>query len=548
MSPLPDHAETAALDAFLNAALREDALPGARLSEGRLTLPMPQGKELVIPVRARSEFRCRFGPGVVLSDGKGPQTLPVDRVLARLCQSFDIVFADRVGDSLAALRRAPAETCPAEEWNFQAAEQALKFGHPVHPNPRSRDEMNETDARLYAPEFGAQFPLCWLGVLRDALCFSPNAQARLRILAKADGAPAPRNGHVAVPIHPWQAGRPAVVDAVRSTGAVVLGSGTGRWTATASMRALHSWTAPAMLKCSLNLRLTNSVRVLKYHEILRGVEISGILDGPPGAEIRSAFPALHILRESDFAALRGPTGPIPETFVALRDNPFRNPTRPGPVMMASLCEVSAQGVSHLGAMIARLGHLSGRHWFRRFLDVAIWPVLELRARWGLLFGAHQQNMMIGLDNGWPAAVWLRDCQGTGHLDSFHAALSPWLGAPEVSAGNVVSADLGDDLLTYYVVVNNVMNTLAALVLDGLSAEAELIGEWHAFLVAARSATPGERVIYDKLIDSETLACKGNFDTSRRGINEADGDADGQLATFLALPNPVQTLIRQEAPA
>lgn len=528
------------LDAFLNAALREGVLPAARLDQTVLRIPTERG-ELVIPVAGRASFYWRFGPGLTLAG----QPCRVAEGLALLAEPFGGAFARRVGDSLRAIRQAsalPNPEAPAR-WNFQQAEAAMKYGHPVHPNPRSRDEMGARDASRFAPEFGAGFALTWLAAPRDGIVASTHALARLARLADTDGAPKARDPDlIRLPIHPWQA--QVQSDRIAGAGAQVLGKGGGEWRATASMRTLHGWHADMMLKFSLSLRLTNSTRVLQPREMRRGADLAVLLDGAIGQELRSRFPQMHILREADHAALADAGGTIAETLISLRDNPFRDPLARGPVMLGSLCE-NAPGRG--SALMRLIGRGDARGWFRRFLQVAILPLLEVRATHGLLFGAHQQNMMIGLDDaGAPSSVWLRDCQGTGHIDSFHPALARHCADLGRDAENIVPAALGDDLLTYYVVVNGVMHLLSTLVLDGLADEGDLLRDWRDFLTAARQDSRGEHVLYDRLLEGRELACKGNFDTSRRGVNEADGGGSGQLASFLTLPNPILTLERKPA--
>lgn len=542
-----------ALDAFLNSAFREARLEAARFEGESLVFRDPHGHDVRVPVRARSRFRCLFdGPIHRCEDGVD-RMVPIAALLGELSVPGGAVFRDRVLDSLAAIRRAPAAPTHADVWSFIEAEQALKTGHPLHPNPRSRDGMTAGDAARYAPEQEGRFALVWLRADRSIVGTAGGSASRLAELAASEGIAPAEGGDVRLPWHPWQAERLLAREDVRDHVAAgrleVLGPGRDGWAATSSMRTVHAWHAPFMLKVSLSLRLTNSVRVLDTRDVARGLQISELLGTALGAELRAAFPTLRILAEPGFVALRDATGRlIEETLVVLRENPFRDPGRPGPVMLASLCEPPVDGPSPLGALIGRLAAggeaaSTARAWFERFLDVAILPLLEIRARYGLLFGAHQQNIMIGLRDGWPCAVRIRDCQGTGHLAGFHDRLTAFLPGLGDGAENVVDAALGDGLMTYYVVVNGVFNTIATLVLDGLVAEHALLETWRRFLERARAATPGETALYDLLLEAPALDCKGNFATSLSGVNEADGDARGQLASFLALPNPLTEMER-----
>lgn len=538
--------DRAALDAFLNAALREGRLDGAVFDHDHLRFRDKTGERYAVTVRARSSFRCLFDTPILAGKGPAARPISVETLLARL-SGGDAVFQARVLDSLAAIRRAPPAPALAERWNFAEGEQALKAGHSHHPNPRSRDGMSEADAARYAPELGGRFRLLWLRVDPEVVAAPPETLPLLERLAEADGAPPMDLPGARIPWHPWQAEQlrqhPTVAAQIAAGRLVPLGPGGGLWTATSSMRTLHNWSAPFMLKVSLNLRLTNSIRTLSGREVARGLQVSALLGSALGAELRAAFPSLRFLGEPGFATLRDDAGGmLADAIVVLRDNPFRDERQPGPVMLASLCEAPPAGPSPLGALIGRLAgggdtETIACRWFAQFLDVAILPLLEIRARYGLLFGAHQQNLLLDLERGWPAQAWVRDAQGTGHIADFHDRLTE--ACPSLGEGteNVVTAALGDELASYYIVVNSVLNTLATLVLDGLAAEGALLGLWRERLERARAATPGDPRLYDRLLTAPTLTCKANFATSLSGVNEADGGAEGQLATFLTIPNP-----------
>ncbi|QPH55599.1 IucA/IucC family protein [Pontivivens ytuae] len=530
-----------ALDAFLNSALREGWLRKTSQDQGQLAFRDPSGREVRAGLRAASRLRYLFDGTLCRRTPNGWEAVEAETLLADLAGQVGDTFQDRVLDSLAAIRRAPPQRGDVNSWTFIAAEQALKAGHPFHPNPRSRDEMSAEDAARFAPEQEGQFALRWIAARPELLTLSSGAAPLLRLLAKADLGSVPSDA-VPLPWHPWQAQRlrqrPEVARMVEQSVLWDLGPGRSDWAATSSMRSLHAWHAPYMVKTSLSLKLTNSVRDLSLREVRRGVHVSDLLQSDIGAEIEQAFPDLHILGEPAYVALRGTNGIVDASMVVLRDNPFRDAGTTGPVLLAALCEAKPNGSSPLGTMVARIGQGAARHWFERFLEVAIRPVLELRARYGLLFGAHQQNLMIELSNGWPSAVWIRDCQGTGHLESFHDKLTA--ACPGIGEGteNVVNAELGDGLLIYYVVVNSVFNTLSTLVLDGLAQEDDLLSTWRQFLERERERTPGDPSLYGRLLTRPTLTCKGNFSTSMSGVNEADGDARGQLAAFFELPNPI----------
>ena len=161
-----------ALDAFLNAALREGRLEGAAFDNGWLRFRDRTGEPFSVRVRARSSFRCLFDTPILAGGGADAQPISIEVLLATLSGS-DATFQARVLDSLAAIRRTPPAPALTERWNFIEGEQALKAGHSHHPNPRSRDGMSEADAARYAPELGGRFRLLWLRADPDALAAPP---------------------------------------------------------------------------------------------------------------------------------------------------------------------------------------------------------------------------------------------------------------------------------------------------------------------------------------------------------------------------------------
>ncbi|MCP1198310.1 IucA/IucC family siderophore biosynthesis protein [Notoacmeibacter sp. MSK16QG-6] len=536
-------ADIPSLNAFLNAALREGALADAHFTADRLRFHTTEGSAVSVSVERRSRFRCRFS-GPITIDG-APTT--IEDLLQRLVRNADPAFANRVGDSLLTIRHTLDATGDPESWNFQDCETALRFGHVLHPNPRSRDGLSSEEAMVYAPESTATFALSWFACRPSALQNGGIAAEGFQSLAAADGIET-LAGRFPFPFHPLQlarlCGTEAFSELIRSEAILPLGPGKAGWNATASMRAVHAFHAPFMAKFSLSVRLTNSLRLLSEREVLRGLHVTDLLNSDIGVEIADAFPNLTVLTEPAYAALKTTDGTMmPETLVVLRDNPYRDGTQYGPIVLAALCETPRRGLSPVGRIVRRLakgGDTTGlaMRWFDLFLETAILPILEMRARWGLLFGSHQQNMMLKIRDGWPSGVAIRDCQGTGHLAAFHdrlAAVCPGIGE---GAENIVGEEEGDGLLTYYVVVNSVMNMLATLVIDGLAGEEALFAIWKRFLERAARQTPGDATLYLRLMNRPGLMTKANFATSLSGVNEADGGAEGQLAQFTELDNPI----------
>ncbi|WP_417669051.1 IucA/IucC family protein [Roseibium sp.] len=578
-----ERADHATATAFLNALLREwdqwtvldptDA-SDLGLSGRHACLPLHSGtSRLLIRLTHHGRFRQAFSlPFLLWQESRIPAEIPLAEAITRLVldesasggdpqrqlKLLQRILDSRLATEVAFDRKDRASS--ADSWNFQDAEQALLSGHATHPNPRSRDEVTDTEAERYAPERGGHFPLFWILAHQSILTLKASgekpAEDHCRDLLQSDDQ-LPKclkenlpDGFIAIPWHPWQAVRlladPLVIRHINGGKLRIVGEAGKTFAATGSMRGIHAWHAPYMLKFSLSMRLTNSERVLAHKEVERGIQMCRLLQSPVGEDIKRREPRLNILREPAYVALKDDDGsPVEKSFVVFRDNPFNDPRQSGPVMLASLCEEQLDAPSPLGNLITtraqRLSIQAGaaaNEWLRQFVTVAIAPLLRVRATHGLLFGSHQQNMMISLEDGLPSEVWVRDCQGTGHLTTHHKQLEQHV--PDIGrySENVATPELGDNLLCYYVIVNNLMNVVATLAVDRLLDEDTAYAVIRQVLLDEKAACDGDTAFYDLLLSSPTLCSKGNYRTSLSGVNEAAGDAGGQLASFLQIPNPL----------
>ncbi|MCJ2089809.1 IucA/IucC family siderophore biosynthesis protein [Methylobacterium sp. E-005] len=574
---------------FLNSLLREwrgwSLAPAAEADQEagprawRLRMPLPRrGSVVEIAVVHRSSvglhvFRLPFREHRA---GAPARVMAFPDFAAAIAHEPEIVgpeaawaapaFLGRVFQSLAAiedaLARVPAPRIGLHaDPSFQEAERALRFGHAVHPTPRSRDAFTPEDARTFAPEYGRGFPLRWWSAAPDAVVqgsaraegaadFSAGLAAEdpaldRQILAAAEG-------RVLLPMHPWQAARlgldPAV-DALFGSGQLIdHGSGGSPWFATTSLRSLYAPHARVMLKHSLSLRLTNSLRLIKPVECARGLAVDALLQGPIGAAIAARWPRFHILGEPGYLALRGADGAmLPQTIVALRDNPFRGSQQRPAAVLAALCEIYPDGRgSALADTILRIAERAGGarmaetvalRWFDRFLDTVVEPLLGMQCAYGLLFGAHQQNLVIGLADGWPAEAFFRDCQGTGFVREFLPALAEAAPGLDLGSGHLFAAAEAARIMAYYLIVNSVFAVIGAIAIAGLAREDVLTRRLRRLVEALAGTDLPDTTCLRLLLESPTLGSKGNFMICFRNINE-NTDVTDPLAHYVGLPNPL----------
>ncbi|MGR3869277.1 IucA/IucC family protein [Streptomyces graminifolii] len=197
---------------------------------------------------------------------------------------------------------------------FLSAEQALLLGHPLHPTPKSREGLSDAEARLYSPELRGSFPLHWLAVAPSVLATDsawtergrPVPAAHLTTRLAGPELPLPE-GHAALPLHPWQwreIQHRADISALLDAGLLRdLGTHGAPWHPTSSVRTVHQSGAPAMLKLSLGLRITNSRRENLRKELHRGVEVHRLLRTGLSQQWRAAHPGFDIVRDPAWLAV-----------------------------------------------------------------------------------------------------------------------------------------------------------------------------------------------------------------------------------------------------
>ncbi len=577
-------ADAAAAENLLRCWVREQGVAEPENGTLRLLLPA-SGACLRVPVRYWSAAGWhRFGRPVL--HGAPGDAPPVDAVTLASLLSREAAYAaapaagggadlvGRVADSVRhtalflAARR--ADTRPATADPFLAGEQSLLLGHPLHPTPKSREGLSETEARRYSPELRGSFPLHWLAVDDSVLAGDSAWTERgkgvpARELAARLAGPGLRvpPGCTPLPVHPWQARevreRPdagALFDAglLRD-----LGPHGEPWHPTASVRTLYRPGAPAMLKLSLGVRITNSRRENLRKELHRGTEVHRLLRSGLGEEWRAAFPGglpgapgFDVVRDPAWLAVDTPAGePVAGLDAVVRHQPFA--AHDDAVCIAALTAPVPR--SPEGAMRSRLqdvvGQLAARtgqgaaavaaEWFLRYLEVVVRPVMWLDSEAGVALEAHQQNTVLLLDSdGWPAGGRYRDNQGYYFRESRRADLERRLPGLGAASETFVPDDVTDERFAYYVGVNNVLGLVGAFGAAGLVDERVLLAAFRRFLersAAGGGPDRGRCALAERLLGGGALRCKANLLTRVHGLDELVGPVDTQ-SVYVTVPNPL----------
>ncbi|MEU6890391.1 IucA/IucC family protein [Streptomyces sp. NPDC046557] len=411
-------------------------------------------------------------------------------------------------DAIAALlgARAAAEA-PADP--YVLSEQALVMGHPHHPAPKARGGAPAASWLPYAPEAHARFPLLFLGVREDQAMEEggPAAADAIEALAGTLDGPRAPAGYRLLPAHPWQlalvAGRPAVREAFADGRLVRLGPGRRPVWPTASVRTLYV-PDPArdlFLKFSLDVRITNDVRRLWRHDLLRVRRTdAAVLAG--FADLRRAGSNALWLSDRGY---RTAGFAFEELAVLVRDGLHgRLAPGAGPLLAAALAE------GFEGSPLASAPDPAA--WWRAYLRQVVPPVLGLFARRGIVLEAHLQNCLVAVDGrGMPVQALFRDAEG-------------------VKLPADLSREAAWQRLVYCLVVNHLTEIAGALAERHPDVAGQLWPAVREELLRFDAAHDLPEIA--GLLAAPTLPAKTNLLLRWTG-------ADGADARYLPLPNPLR---------
>ncbi|MER5181934.1 IucA/IucC family protein [Streptomyces sp. NPDC002896] len=451
---------------------------------------------------------------------------------------------------------------------FLAAEQALLLGHPLHPAPKSREGLTEAESRLYSPELRGAFPLHWMAVAPSVLATDSAWTERGRAVPAAqltaylagDALPLP-DGYTALPMHPWQirevTHRAETAELLDAGLLKDLGPHGSPWHPTSSVRTVYRSGAPAMLKLSLGLRITNSRRENLRKELHRGVEVHRLLRSGLAEQWQQAHPGFDIVRDPAWLAVDGPDGePVPGLDVMIRHNPFgpgddvsciaglvspRPPVQPAGQDRTPMRSRLTELVTRLAGRTGRPRGAVAAEWFLRYLQQVVRPVLWLDSEAGIALEAHQQNTLLLLDpDGWPIGGRYRDNQGYYFRESRRDELDKRLPGIGELSDTFVSDAVTNERFAYYLAINNVLGLIGAFGSQRLADEQLLLAAFRQFLRDVGTGPKGLRTpLPEQLLDSPVLRCKANLLTRVHGLDELVGPVDTQ-SVYVAIANPLHS--------
>lgn len=442
--------------------------------------------------------------------------------------------------------------------SFIETEQALILGHSMHPAPKSRTGFIHEDWTRFSPENKGQTQLHYWFVDEDfidegsALGQPISEQLKQEIkwyLSEVDLALIHTHSRFKLlPLHPWQARylqSKAWFKVLKQKNKLIdLGERGWHFFPTTSVRTLASFEAPWMLKPSLSVMITNSIRVNLAKECHRGEMTYRLWHSELGQKILKQCPTLKAVNDPAWIALKIEDEIINESICIFRDQPFHQDQQV--TCIASLCQDHpTKPLNRFNALFEQISKQSNQldfeqialNWFDQFLQVSLIPLMYLYHQYGMAFEAHQQNVLIELDQGLPKNLWLRDNQGFYYIEEFATEILNAFPDLNDKAHAVGSKAFVDERFSYYFFGNTLFGIINAIGATGYVTEQNLIALLQQHLSELLKLYP-QSTLLQGLLFSPSLPYKGNLFTRLHELDELTAPVEHQ-SVYVQLPNILQ---------
>ncbi|MEF1184680.1 IucA/IucC family protein, partial [Vibrio sinaloensis] len=356
-------------------------------------------------------------------------------------------------------------------------------------------------------------------------------------------------GNQLLPVHPWQwqvmREREDIQDFIEQGEITPLGQLGASWYPTSSTRSLYAPTLPYMLKFSLSVKLTNSVRNLSLKEVIRGTRLNDLFHSTELNNQLGSERGFQLMQEPAFIGLIDKAGAmIDESLVAFRDNPLATKPQEEAVVLATLTQQNPYATSSLVARrikdyaaTKRIPEpLAAQQWFDAYCQHAVVSLFDLQANHGVVFLAHQQNIVMQLKDGFPIGMYYRDCQGTGYTDLAFTRYSDALSNDKESLENYWNQEKVRRYFAYYLIINSTFNVISAIASAINVEEADLVRILRAQLQALLDSGVEDAACLNYVLKSDVLCCKGNFFCYLQNFNE--NSIPDPAVIYFDLDNPL----------
>ncbi|UOE94092.1 IucA/IucC family protein [Alkalihalobacillus sp. LMS39] len=469
-----------------------------------------------------------------------------DELIVRLIESYHTMtnyIESRICDS---------EKLYSVNSTFIETEQSLLFGHWLHPTPKSRQGMASWQHKNYAPELAGSFQLHYFEVSREVIeeesILNQKAseivtQSLLRTNPNLDIS----KESCVIPTHPlqaqWLLQQDYVKEAIDAGQIKSLGTMGPVYTATSSIRTVYSFEEDWMLKFSIPVKITNSLRVNKQHELKAGIVMASLFRKLPFLQKHSTF---HIIEDPAYLTVHLPGRKESGFEIIIRSNPIceKEKHKRGFSSVAAIAQDPLPTKkSRLFQLIETIALAEGRtvksvslDWFKKYWNCAIEPLILLYDEHGIALEAHQQNSVLDVSNGYPESYYYRDNQGYYLSKDYEQALCftepTLLHTPEL----FYEDSLIQERFTYYLFMNQLFSVIYRFGADGLIREEKLLqySKLQLRLLEKRLHGQGKRFV-STILHQKKLSYKANLLTRLHDVDELSTALEQAIYTKVENP-------------
>lgn len=423
--------------------------------------------------------------------------------------------------------------------DFINSEQSILYGHWLHPAPKSQQGITPWQQTFYSPELCGRFKLHYFSadksLVKEGSSLAKSTSEILYSEVSRYDSIELANDHVLVPVHPLQAANLLlekwVKDLIAEGRLNYLGEKGAEYTATSSVRTVANETSDWMIKLSIPVKITNSLRTNKRRELEDGMVIESYLNHIGFLTDRTQF---KVVDDPAYITINHPKDhQLDSGFeVVLRRNPFMKEKGRRVCSILTLVQDpipnadGTAGSSLLNNIILDLAAKEHRSldqvaldWFDRYWHCAIESILSLYDGYGIALEAHQQNSLLDVSAGYPSCYYYRDNQGFYLSEYFKAEL-----ADVGSQLNLTNIFYDDDkiftAISYYVFVNQLFAVIYRLGADALIDEGILVERCRKKLLEMQKNMQGiGKDFINYILNSERLDYKTNLLARVNNIDE-----------------------------
>ncbi|MDQ1100599.1 GNAT family N-acetyltransferase [Chryseobacterium sp. SORGH_AS_1048] len=477
-----------------------------------------------------------------------------EMIYREFCDTFNekgsARFIERVESSIRNLQltaEAILERQTTIGYSFLESEQMLPAGHNLHPFTKSRMGFSEEEQKRYAPEFGHGFQLDYFLIHKDCISEQslPGISAKeiFAILASVPEQYYFDNmaDYYIVPCHPWEAqylmSTEEYPEMIGSGQVIHIGKLGEEFYATSSIRTLYSPEFKWMLKFSLHVLMTGSVRTNSLKDLRRGYASSVWWDDRKDL-FEVDFPGFKLLSEPSTLSVYFKDINVDSFNILIRENPFSAQDKV--LLLARLCQDESTGhdhfANHFFTTLAENLQIKPEQaivsWFTRYVGLLLSPLNTLFKEFGMAPEVHQQNLLIRLDDDLlPQTIYVRDGQGYLLRESFKAKYKKSIQeCPEIEELFIRDNRLLD-IISHHLLVSNFAALVSSLGKTGLIREKELIHILYAEFAHLHESDPSD--FTDYALHQRYWAVKSNL---RSAVLDVDGGINASSISYAKVPN------------